>query len=228
MAVPSDPLRRARRIAAPVATATAVSRRPWPFRLAAAARVRIIRALGGNRPLDDTTLIARIGSSGDKAAMKLLYERHHEPLYRFLNARLRDPFEASDVMQEAFLEVWRAAPRFEGRSSVRTWLFGIARNKAVDRMRRGSRVVLSEPDDTLPDDSPDPEAVAVAASDAARLRGCIGKLSDSHRSAIQLAYFQDLPYAEIAEIEGVPVGTVKTRILHAKRLLMHCLTRPGR
>lgn len=156
--------------------------------------------------------------------MKALYERHSEPLYRFLQSRLRDPFEAADVMQETFLEVWRSAARFEGRSSARTWLFGIGRNKAVDRMRRGSREVVTEPDDTLPDHAPDPEAVAVAASDAARLRACIGKLGDHHRSAIQLAFYQELPYAEIAVIEGVPVGTVKTRILHAKRLLMHCLT----
>ena len=156
--------------------------------------------------------------------MKALYERHSDPLHRFLQSRLRDPFEAADVMQETFLEVWRSAARFEGRSSVRTWIFGIGRNKAVDRIRRGSREVVTEPDDSLPDQSPDPEAVAVAASDAARLRGCIGRLGPSHRAAIQLAYFQDLPYAEIAAVEGVPVGTVKTRIMHAKRLLMHCLT----
>jgi RNA polymerase sigma-70 factor, ECF subfamily len=173
--------------------------------------------------VDDATLIARIGSAGDKAAMKALYERHSDALYRFLRARLGDPFEASDVMQETFLEIWRAANRFEGRSAARTWIFGIARNKAVDRMRRGSRTVTGDPDDTVPDVAPNPEAVAVAASDAARLRDCMGRLSDTHRSAIHLAFWRELPYGEIAEIEGVPVGTIKTRILHAKRLLMHCL-----
>ena len=134
-----------------------------------------------------------------------------------------DPFEASDVMQDTFLEIWRAASRFEGRSAPRTWMFGIARNKAIDRMRRGSREVITEPDDSTPDDAPNPEAVVAAASDAARIRECMGRLSDSHRSAIHLAFWRELPYGEIAEIEGVPVGTVKTRILHAKRLLMHCL-----
>ena len=73
--------------------------------------------------------------------MKALYERHSDALYRFLRARLGDPFEAADVMQETFLEIWRAAGRFEGRSAARTWIFGIARNKAVDRMRRGAREV---------------------------------------------------------------------------------------
>ena len=173
--------------------------------------------------MDDATLLQRIGAAGDKAAMKALYERHSEPLYRFLRARLGDPFEAADVMQETFLEIWRAAGRFEGRSAPRTWMFGIARNKAVDRMRRGSREVVSEPDERLPDTAPNPESVAVAASDAARLRSCLEKLSHTHRSAIHLAFWRELPYGEIAELEGVPVGTIKTRILHAKRLLMHCL-----
>ena len=57
------------------------------------------------------------------------------------------------------------------------------------------------------------------------MRECIARLSDTHRSAIHLAFYGELPYGEIAEIEGVPVGTIKTRILHAKRLLMHCLDR---
>ena len=172
--------------------------------------------------MDDAGLLQRIGA-GDKAAMKLLYERHSDALYHFLRTRLRDPFEAADVMQEVFLEIWRTAGRFEARSAAKTWIFGIGRNKAVDRMRRGARVVLAEPDVNLPDDAPSPEAVAEAASDAARVRDCIRRLSATHRSAIHLAFYGELPYTDIAEIEGVPVGTIKTRILHAKRLLMHCL-----
>lgn len=175
-------------------------------------------------PMDDADLLRRIGR-GERTALKALYERHSTPLYNFLRYRLGDPFEAADVMQDVFLEVWRVAARFEGRSSVRTWIFGIARNRAVDRMRRGLReVTLPDPDPEVADDAPDPEAIVVAASDAARLRDCITRLSNSHRSAIHLAFYEDLPYGEIATIEGVPVGTIKTRILHAKRLLMHCLT----
>jgi RNA polymerase sigma-70 factor (ECF subfamily) len=177
--------------------------------------------------VDDAALLERIAAGNDKSAMKLLYERHSDALYHFIRARLRDPFEAADVMQEVFLEVWRAAGRFQGRSAARTWIFGIARNKTVDRMRRGGREVLADPDPDIPDDAPNPEAVFEAASDAARLRDCIGQLSAAHRSAIHLAFYCELPYGEIAEIEGVPVGTVKTRILHAKRLLMRCLTALG-
>ncbi len=171
----------------------------------------------------DADLIPRI-AAGEKPAMKLLYERHSEALYRFLQARMRDRFEAADVMQEAFLEVWRGAARFEGRSSVRTWIYGIARNRSVDRLRRSHRETPSEPDETIPDEAPDPEAIAVAASDAARVRGCLEELSGAHRTAVELAFFQELAYREIAEIEGVPTGTVKTRILHAKQLLKRCLS----
>jgi RNA polymerase sigma-70 factor (ECF subfamily) len=177
-----------------------------------------------NRPVDETDLLRRVGA-GDRAALKALYDRHSDALQRFLRYRLRDPFEAGDVVHEVFLEIWRGAARFEGRASPRTWIFGIARRKAVDRMRRGAReVTMPEPGAGIADEWPDPESVVAVASDAARLRACIGTLSDFHRSAIHLAYYEELSYGEIAAIEGVPVGTVKTRVMHAKRLLLHCLT----
>ncbi|WP_181164521.1 RNA polymerase sigma factor [Amaricoccus solimangrovi] len=173
-------------------------------------------------PDSDEALIARV-AQGDRAAMKRLYDRVSDPLFRFLRARLRDPFEAADVSQETFLEVWRGAARFEGRSSARTWILGIARNRAIDRMRRSGREIPAEPDETIADEAPDPEAVAEAASDAARVRACLDGLSDAHRAAVELAFFQGLAYREIAEVEGIPEGTVKTRILHAKQLLKRCL-----
>lgn len=171
----------------------------------------------------DGDLIARI-AQGDKQAMKLLYDRHSDALFRFITVRLRDRFEAADVLQDTFLEVWRSAARFEGRSAPRTWMFGIARNRALDRMRRTGRETPAEPDETIADDAPNPEAIALAASDARSLRACLDGLSESHRSAIELAFYQDLAYREIAEIENVPAGTIKTRILHAKQLLKHCLS----
>lgn len=175
--------------------------------------------------MQDSELVARIGR-GDRAAMKLLYERHQAGLFAFVRARLGDAFEAADVMQEAFLEVWRVAAGFRGQASVKTWLYGIARNKAVDRMRRAQRMTLREsPDETLPDESPEPSAVIEAARDAEKLRDCLGKLPPVQLSAVRLTFFEEMTCAEAAAIEGVPVGTVKTRIHHAKKLLMHCLGR---
>ncbi len=210
-------------------------RPPIGIRLRRVSRARILPVprhsrIGRHETMDhsisDADLLKRI-VGGDRAAMKLLYERHSDALYHFIRARLRDPFEAGDVVQEVFLEIWRSAGRFEGRSAARTWIFGIARNKAVDRIRRGARTVLAAPDADLPDDAPNPEAIVEAASDAARVRDCIARLSDTHRSAIHLAFYEDLAYLDIAEIEGVPLGTVKTRIMHAKHLLLHCLSTFG-
>ncbi|WP_428925727.1 RNA polymerase sigma factor [Marinibacterium sp. SX1] len=175
--------------------------------------------------MQDAELLTRIGQ-GDRAAMKVFYERHQAGLYRFIKLRLGDAFEAADVMQEAFLEVWKAAGRFRGQSSVKTWLYGIARNKAVDRVRKAQRVSLRDaPDDTLADDSPSAQAVMEAAADARKLKACLGKLPEVQQSAVRLAFYEDLSYPQAAEVEGVPVGTIKTRIHHAKKLLMRCLTR---
>jgi len=107
------------------------------------------------------------------------------------------PHEASDIVHETMLEVWRRADRFQGRSSLKSWMFSIARNKSIDKNRKLSR--LSYTDDV-------PEMAA-------------------HRRMIHLAFYEDLSYREIAEIEGCPIGTVKTRILHAKKLLMRKLAR---
>ncbi|WP_424934484.1 RNA polymerase sigma factor [Amaricoccus macauensis] len=174
--------------------------------------------------MEDADLIRQVGA-GDKLAMKALYERHSDALFHFLRFRLGDAHEAADVMQEAFLEVWRNAGRFEGRSSAKTWIFGIARNKAIDRMRRRGKMVLGEPDQTIPDDAPSPEKVMENASDVARVRACMEKLSDAHRTAVRMAFYEDMSYPEIAEAEAVPVGTIKTRVHHAKQLLKHCLGR---
>lgn len=168
-------------------------------------------------------LLGRV-AVGDKRAMKALYDAVGPDVHRFIQTRLRDPHEAADALQETMLDVWRHAARFEGRASARTWIFSIARNKAVDRLRKTSTLV-AEPDETIADDTPSPHHVMEALEDAEALRGCIAGLSDAHRAAIQLAFFQDVPYPQIAEIENCSVGTIKTRVHHAKRLLMHCLTR---
>lgn len=175
--------------------------------------------------MQDAELVKRIGQ-GDRLAMKAFYERHQAGLFHFIRGRLGDAFEASDVMQEAFLEVWKAADRFRGQSSAKTWLYGIARNKAVDRVRKSARTTLRDtPDETVADEGPTAQEVIEAAGDAAQVRACMDKLPAVQLSAIRLAFFDDMSYPEAAEVEGVPVGTIKTRIHHAKKLLMHCLTR---
>ena len=171
----------------------------------------------------DKLLLERV-SRGDRDAMKLLYDEYAPGLRRFVTRWIANENDAADVVHDTMLDVWRMADRFAGRSSVKSWIFSIGRNKAIDRNRRGARTVFDEPDVEIVDDAPNPEQVTEAFQDAARVRACVETLSGPQKTAIQMAFFEDLTYQEIADIEGRPVGTIKTRIMHAKKLLLRCLS----
>jgi RNA polymerase sigma-70 factor (ECF subfamily) len=171
---------------------------------------------------DDADLVRRVGS-GDRRAMRVLYDRYQHAVFAFAQARCGNPDLASDCVHDTMLDVWRTAGRFSGRSSVKTWLFAIARNKLVDILRKRGKLAFTGEVEDGPDPAPNPEAAAIAASDSARLHECVEGLSNPHRAAIRLAFLEDLTYPEVAEIEAVPVGTIKTRIHHAKQALMRCL-----
>ncbi len=171
---------------------------------------------------EDTDLITRVGS-GDKRAMHALYTKYNDAIFAFILSRCDNAELASDCVHDTMLDVWRTASRFAGKSSVKTWLFSIARNKLVDALRkRGKLSFVAEVEDST-DMAPNPEAAAVAASESAALHKCLGGLSETHSAAIRLAFLEDMSYPEIAEVEDVPVGTIKTRIFHAKQALMRCL-----
>lgn len=173
--------------------------------------------------MDDKVLIASI-ASGDKRAMHDLYNRYNNAVFAFAVSRCGNPELASDCVHDTMLDVWRTASRFSGQSTVKTWLFSIARNKMVDALRKRGKLSFVEEVPDSADTAPDPEAAAIAASEKHRLHTCLNGLKDVQRSAIRLAFLEDLTYPEIAEIEAVPVGTIKTRIFHAKQALMRCLT----
>lgn len=174
--------------------------------------------------LSDSELVAKIKQS-DRHAMRVLYERHSPALSAFIRNKLNDPIEVADVVHDAFIEVWSKADRFQGRSSVRSWIYSIARNKAVDRVRKQSRVIVSEPDDSVADDAPHAETVITHAQDAERLQLCLDQLPEVQRAAITLSFYEEMTYREISEVEGVSEGTVKSRVFHAKKLLQHCLSK---
>lgn len=155
--------------------------------------------------------------------MRALYEQHHDALFAFLKGRGATDQAAADSLQDAMLDVWRTAARFKGQSSVKTWIFSIARNKQVDQIRKSARLSFVETVPEAVDTKPDAVQVLIAAGDAERLRACLDKLKPDHKTVMRLAFYEDMTYAEISEVEGVPEGTVKTRIYHAKRLLLRCL-----
>lgn len=167
-------------------------------------------------------LVARI-AVGDRDAFTRFYELYERRLFRFILSRLNDPFEAADIQNEVFLEVWRSAGRYQGRASVTSWLFGIAFHKSVDRMRRARPEVHDDQADERIDDAPAPDEVLAAAENAEHVRRCLETLSAAHREVVVLAFFEDLSYVEIAAIVDCPEGTVKTRMYHAKQLLKRCL-----
>jgi RNA polymerase sigma-70 factor, ECF subfamily len=176
-----------------------------------------------NEPADASALLQRI-AHGQTRALEAFYAAFHAPVYAFALKRVRNAADAAEILNEVFLEVWRSAGRFEGRSRPLTWVFGIAHHKIVDHLRRqhADREEELSPDMADPDPT-DFSAALAGVQDADLVRRCLERLSGSHRLIVHLAFYQDLSYSEIAEIAACPVGTVKTRMFHAKQSLKRCL-----
>ena len=176
---------------------------------------------------DDADLIQRI-ASGDKLAMQVLYARHHVQTYRFLLRLVGDEAQAEDLVSEVFFDVWRNAHQFQGNSRVSTWILAIARFKALSALRRRKDDELDDDHAAAIADTADDPEIAVQKKDrVAIMRQCLSHLSLVHREIIDLAYYQDKPINEVAEILGVPENTVKTRMFHARRRLSELLAQAG-
>jgi RNA polymerase sigma-70 factor (ECF subfamily) len=167
----------------------------------------------------DEALIARIAQS-DRLAMQVLFARHHVQVYRYVLRLLRDEMAAQDVIGDVFLDVWRQANRFEGRSAVSTWLIAIARFKALSllRKRRDERLD-DETAEAIEEPSDDPERTAEKRDKGERLRQCLAALSPEHREVIDLVYYHEKSVEEVAQIVGIPENTVKTRMFYARKKL---------
>jgi RNA polymerase sigma-70 factor, ECF subfamily len=151
-------------------------------------------------------------------AFEVFYERHAGAAYSLAHRIVGDSRLAEDVTQEAFLSIWRSRSRHDAaRGSVRTWTLGVVRNRAIDAIRRetSSRVPpLDLRGDELLDQEraeDETEAEAIRRDTARRVRGVLGELPDEQARVIELAYFGGFSQAEIAEMLGVPLGTVKGR-----------------
>ena len=170
----------------------------------------------------DAALVGRI-AAGDGTALETLYGRHAQRLHGYLFRLLGDWMTAEEVLQDTLLAVWRSAGSYQGRSSVSTWLFGISRRCAYYRLRGTQPPVPAEfPDRRDPCRTPDEVAIdAVGGTDVA---DAVGRLPLHHREVVILAFVSGLPHAEIAEVLGIPVGTVKSRLHHARSALCRILT----
>lgn len=158
--------------------------------------------------------IARV-ATGDDGAFAELYDELSPTVYGVVRRVVRDPAQAEEVTQEAFVEVWRQAARFDAsRAGVRTWAVTIAHRRAVDRVRseqahRDRHVRMAA---YAAPSSPGPDDVIVEREDRNRALGAMGELSAPQREALELAFYDGLTHVQIAAHLGVALGTVKTRI----------------
>lgn len=177
-----------------------------------------IPARGGPGPDADRTdreTMERL-ATGDRGALERLYEHYGAMSYSIAYRITGDSAAAEDVVQEAFLGVWRNAARYaDGRGTVRTWLLSIVHHRAIDSIRRRRPTIeLPEAEAGLPPSltMPDTWAEVAAGLDRSTVQAALARISDVQREAIELAYFGGLTQTEIAERTGVPLGTVKGRL----------------
>jgi RNA polymerase sigma-70 factor (ECF subfamily) len=187
--------------------------------------------------LDDARLVARI-AAGEEAAFVIAYDRHAGFVFGSVARFLGDREAAAEVVQDAFVTLWRRARQFDARSgSLLTWLLAIARHRAIDRLRAegrrpardairidaltseggsgGSSANAEIPRELIADATTDPTTVATRRWTQAVVRTGISELSDNERQVILLGYAQELSQAEIAERLEWPLGTVKSRTRRA-------------
>jgi RNA polymerase sigma-70 factor (ECF subfamily) len=189
----------------------------------AAARQGVIAA----QATSDEMLLESVADGG-KAAMHIFYSRHHTRVYRFILRMVRDTTTAEDLVSQVFLDVWRTAGQFEGRSQVSTWLLSIARFKALTALRQRRHEDIDQDDvQDIADSADTPETALERSKTSAILRTCIGKLSPAHREIIDLVYYHEKSVEEAGEIIGIPQATVKTRMFYARKQLADLLKRAG-
>lgn len=166
------------------------------------------------------TLLKAIAAKDD-SAIAAFYRLFEPTVYGFALSRLNDPHAAADILNEVMMEVWKSADRFEGRAKISTWLLSITHFKIIDRYRADKRHEHDEMDTEPADDSTvvQQDKLLEAMQDADVLKSALDKLSPEHRQVLHLAFFEDMNYSEIGQVMGVPEGTIKSRVYHAKKLV---------
>jgi RNA polymerase sigma-70 factor (ECF subfamily) len=167
--------------------------------------------------LADEELMPLIGEK-DPEAFEVFYDRHGGVAYSLAYRIVGEQAAAEDVTQEAFISLWRSGARFDAsRGSVRSWMLSIVRNRAIDflRSRAGKAPKLTFDDDSILEQRPSEELTedeALRRETASEVRGAIGQLPGDQSRVIELAYFGGFSHSEIAQMLGVPLGTVKGRM----------------
>lgn len=176
--------------------------------------------------LTDQQLLERIADHEDKSALAELYDRYRHSLGSFLRRKIYQDKLVDEIYNDVMMTVWQKAGTFRGESKVSTWIFGVAYRICMSHARKEMKHTKNKTDiefDTL--EARPEEIEDSSTSDMIdQLRLATEKLSDNHRSVIELSYFQGHSMTEISEIVGCPVNTVKTRLFHAREKLKSSLS----
>lgn len=168
-------------------------------------------------------------ASRDAQAFERLYQLYEKRVFQYISTLVHDRSVAEDVVVEVMVAVWRGACTFTNSSRVSTWIFGIARHKALDALRKLTRFEQErmefEHAADLSNPGEDPVESIARKQEAALTRQALTTLSREHQEVIRLAFYEDFPYEEIARLLGIPVNTVKTRVYYAKQQLKQRLSR---
>jgi RNA polymerase sigma-70 factor, ECF subfamily len=175
----------------------------------------------------DRSLLAAVAAT-DEHAFTAFYRRFERRVFGYMMSIVGDRTAAEDLVVATMMTVWQSAATFATKSRASTWVLGIARHKAIDYLRSLKRAPA-----TLPIEAAatleDPAAAAIDMLDndqrTQSMRVALDFLTTEHQEVLRLAYYEDLPYQEIAELLGIPANTVKSRVFYAKQELLRLL--PG-
>ena len=172
-------------------------------------------------------LIVR-AKKGDGAAFSALTRVYIRRVYRAAYAVVRNHADAEDVAQETFVRAYQSIARFDETRPMFPWLYRIARNLCINRVQRVNNRESELPEyDHFPDRSAGPETATIAADERTRIRAAVRALPENYRRIIELSHFQECSYREIADILEIPIGTVMSRLYHARRKLKELLEHEG-
>jgi len=173
---------------------------------------------GGASEAVELALLAGV-KLGRRADFDTLYRVYHPRLWRFLTHLMRQSEAIEEALNDTMLVVWQRADSFDGRSKLSTWIFGIAYRKGLKMLSRQDLPMDESEQPEAADTGPGPEQQLNLMQLRGRLREAMADLSPEHRAVVELCYFHDMAYGEIAEVVGCPPETVKTRMFYARRRL---------
>ncbi len=176
-----------------------------------------------------STILAAV-AMGDSSAFEQLYHLYEKRLYQYVFSLVHDQTVAEDIVGETMLAIWRGAGTFTGGSRVSTWIFGIARHKSLDAMRRCARrrrEVELDGAAEMPTQSDSPLDDMERKQVETLTKRALAALSPEHQEVLRLVFYEELPYDEIAALLAIPANTVKTRVFYAKQHLKKHLERLG-